>query len=84
MSRVLPTRQQLRAKIRQRLSDGEDPATLWLTITEVGILVDFHRRTLQRFVDERTLPSVRRGPTKQYAISYLEVRKMFPQDTRAI
>lgn len=81
MSRLLRSRAELRQFVKAQVAAGEDP---WLTISEVGILVDFHRRTLQRFVDEGVLPAERRGPTKRVFIRWSTVKKEWPQDTKGI
>lgn len=81
MSRLLRSRAELREHVKAQVAQGEDP---WLTITEVGILVDFHRRTLQRFVDEKVLPAEQRGPTKRTFIRWTTVKEHFKQDVRGI
>jgi hypothetical protein len=81
MSRILRSRNDLRAYVKAEVAKGEDP---WLTISEVSVLVDFHRRTLQRFVDEGVLAHERRGPTKRVFIPWSVVKKEWPQDTRGV
>ena len=81
MSRTIPTAPDLAATLKRQVAQGDDP---WLTITEVAVITKFHRRTLQRYVDERILPHERRGPKARVFIRWSVVRKHFPQDTRGI
>ena len=81
MSRLPRSRDELKSYVRREVQDGADP---WLTITEVATMTQFHRRTLQRYVDEGIIPHDRRGPKQRVFIRWTVVKKEFPQDTRDI
>jgi excisionase family DNA binding protein len=78
MTRIVPTRVALAGRIRLELDQGLDP---WLTISEVAVITQFHKRTLQRYVDEGTMQAIRRGPKKGWALHWSVVREFFPHDT---
>lgn len=81
MSRVCRTRDELKHYIQLQTQHGHNP---WLTITEVATITQFHRRTLQRYVDENIIPHERRGPKQRVFLPWSVVKKEFPQDTRDI
>lgn len=76
-SRVL-TRPEILARVRAELNLGNDPR---LTITEVATVVDFHRRTLQRYVDEGLINHEIVGPKRRFFIRWSSVRRSFPEST---
>lgn len=81
MSRPVPTKAEAIGQLQAMLVDDDDPR---LTINQVSVLVQFHRRTLQRYVDEGLIPVERIGPKSRVFIRWGEVCRMFPQDTRRI
>lgn len=81
MSHPVPTRTEAIERLRRQFSDDHDPR---LTINEVAVLVDFHRRTLQRYVDEGLIAAEKIGPKHRTFIRWSKVREMFPEDTRRI
>lgn len=81
MSAPIKSRQELIAFIRDQRAQEVNPR---LTISEVAVLVRFHRRTLQRYVDEGLMPAELVGPTKRVYMRWDQVRKMFPEDCKGI
>jgi predicted transcriptional regulator len=81
MSAPIKTRQQLVAFIRDQVAQEANPR---LTISEVAVLVRFHRRTLQRYVDEGLVTAEKSGPTQRVYMRWDEIRKQFPEDCKGI
>jgi excisionase family DNA binding protein len=81
MSAPTRTVKELTTFIRSQVNDGIDPR---LTISEVSVLVQFHRRTLQRYLDEKLMPHERIGPKQRIYMRWSTVRKEFPEDTKRI
>lgn len=81
MSRPVPSRMELLQTLRSRFADDPDPR---LTITEIAVLVQFHRRTLQRYVDEGLIPVERIGPKARVFIRWAQLTTLFREDTRRI
>lgn len=81
MSRLPRSRAELVAYVRKEIHGGGDP---WLSVTEVATMTQFHRRTLQRYVDEGVIPHDRRGPKQRIFVRWTVVKEAFPQDTRDI
>lgn len=81
MSAPTKSRKDLIAYIRSQVAEGANPR---LTITEVCVLVRFHRRTLQRYVDEGLITAEHVGPTRRIYMRWDEVRRQFPEDTKGI
>ena len=78
-----PTRslKELTAWIREQVAEGIEPR---LGISEVSVIVKFHRRTLQRYIDEKLIPHIRIGPKLRIYMLWKDVCKAFPEDTKRI
>ena len=81
MSLPVPSRAEAIADLQRQLLDDPDPR---LSITLVSVLVQFHRRTLQRYVDEGLIKVERIGPKQRIFIRWKQVCAQFPEDTRRI
>ena len=81
MSLPVPSRAEAIADLQRQLLDDPDPR---LSITLVSVLVQFHRRTLQRYVDEGSIEHIRVGPKARIFIKWSEVRRQFKDDANKI
>lgn len=81
MSAPTKSRKDLVAFVRSELDAGGNPR---LTLTEVCVLIRFHRRTLQRYVDEKLISAVKVGPTGRVYMYWDEIKRQFPDDVKGI
>lgn len=82
MSLAATTRREILDAVRVALADGNrDPL---LSLAQVVTLTGFHKRTLRRYVDERTLPCERVGPTRRVFFRWSVVKANWPEDAQRL